>query len=182
MKKRKMKFSGSRLRDIRQIKGISQLKMSNDCGLNQSLVSKYERGEVASPPHYAVEAMARYLGVDADDFYENKFKNVDWTLLGSLRKKVINFQTDEPFTQCEVAKKANCSQAYIARIERGDMKQPDDVYLKAIASALRMTLPEFLKELKNSGEKAKRPTEQTHRVDVHVHVHFHTGNTNDPQS
>lgn len=107
MTARKMKFSGDRLRDIRQSKGISQLQMSNDCGLNQSLVSKYERGEVVSPPHHTVEAMADYLGVDADDFLEG---------------------------------------------------------------------------LKNSGEKAKRSTEQAHRVDVHVYFHFHTEHANNPES
>ncbi len=64
-----MNFSGERLRKIRLSKGISQVQMANDCGLNQSLVSKYERGDVLNPPHYAVKLMADYLNVHPDEFY-----------------------------------------------------------------------------------------------------------------
>jgi transcriptional regulator with XRE-family HTH domain len=71
---RDMKFSGNKLRNIRLSKGISQLQMANDCGLNQSLVSKYERGDVLKPPHDAIEIMASYLGVDADEFYDADFE------------------------------------------------------------------------------------------------------------
>lgn len=91
-----------------------------------------------------------------------KFKNIDWTLLGPLRKKLINPETDEPYTQVYVAKKAKCSQAYIARIEKGDMHNPKEVYVQGIADALRLTLAGLLQQLEKGIED--KPEDERPRV------------------
>ena len=70
-----MNFSGKKLRSIRVSKEISQKQMADDCELNQSLISKYERGDILNPPHHAVKVMADYLNVDPNEFYGADFKH-----------------------------------------------------------------------------------------------------------
>jgi transcriptional regulator with XRE-family HTH domain len=64
-----MKFCGEALRRARMAKGISQVKMATDLKINQSLLSKYERGEVVNVSYQKVQQMADYLNIDADDLY-----------------------------------------------------------------------------------------------------------------
>lgn len=66
---KKMKFCGEALRRARMAKGISQVKMATDLKINQSLLSKYERGEVVNVSYQAVQQMADYLNINASDLY-----------------------------------------------------------------------------------------------------------------
>jgi transcriptional regulator with XRE-family HTH domain len=63
------KFNGRKLRYIREQRGVSQLELSKACEVPQSLLSKYERGEVKSPPASAVQAFADYFNVAYGYFF-----------------------------------------------------------------------------------------------------------------
>ena len=77
-----------------------------------------------------------------------RFGHIEWSSLGSLRKSLINPETGNPYTQAHLAKVANCSQSYIARIEKGqDMRSPDKVIVEGIARALKMPLESLLQQL-----------------------------------
>ena len=57
---------GRRLRELRERQGLSQTKLADQLGINQTLVSQYEQGKLRM--HGAlIAAMARALKVSADD-------------------------------------------------------------------------------------------------------------------
>lgn len=88
------------------------------------------------------------------------FANIDWLLLKPLRLSLKNPDTGEPFTQAHVAKVAGCSQGYIARIEKGEMRKPNEEIVEGIANALRMQVVSLLQQLERGIEDkplAERP-------------------------
>ena len=64
-----MKFSGKKLRAIRQQSEMTQSELSEISGVSQSLISKYEREEVVNPPLSVIKPLANALGKHPDDFY-----------------------------------------------------------------------------------------------------------------
>jgi transcriptional regulator with XRE-family HTH domain len=59
-----MTISGKKLQMLRMAKGVQQKVMAEDLGIGQSLLSKYERDIVKAIPHYTMQKMADYLGVE----------------------------------------------------------------------------------------------------------------------
>ena len=60
------KLIGTRLRDIRRRRGVTQVELAKVAGIDQALVSEYERGTVRL--HGAiVAAFAKALSVSADE-------------------------------------------------------------------------------------------------------------------
>lgn len=58
-----------RLKELRRVKGISQLKLAMDLGMNQNSISRYESG--AREADYAtLIALADYFGVSIDYLLE----------------------------------------------------------------------------------------------------------------
>ena len=55
------------IKRLREQLGMSQLELANKSGVNQSLLSKYERGVVANPPHSALAKLANAAGVSLDE-------------------------------------------------------------------------------------------------------------------
>jgi transcriptional regulator with XRE-family HTH domain len=55
------------IRRLREQLGISQLELATKAGVNQSLLSKYERGDVKNPPHSALKKLADAAGVTLDE-------------------------------------------------------------------------------------------------------------------
>lgn len=77
-----------------------------------------------------------------------QFGHIDWSSLGPLRKSLKDPDTGNSITQAQVARVAACSQAYIARIEKGqDMRSPNEDIVNGIALALRMPLESLLESL-----------------------------------
>lgn len=58
-----MKFNGKKLVDIRRKMNVSQFELARATKVNQSLLSKYERGIVKEPPASAIQAIAEYLEI-----------------------------------------------------------------------------------------------------------------------
>ena len=58
-----MKFNGKKLVDIRRKMNVSQFALAQAAKLNQSLLSKYEKGLVKEPPASAIQAIAEYLEI-----------------------------------------------------------------------------------------------------------------------
>ena len=57
---------GSRLRKIREARGLSQSELARAAGLHPSLISRMERGERSTPAHGTVVSLAKVLNVTAE--------------------------------------------------------------------------------------------------------------------
>ena len=55
------------IKRLREQLGVSQLELAEKSGVNQSLLSKYERGVVKNPPHSALVKLAEAAGVSLDE-------------------------------------------------------------------------------------------------------------------
>ena len=62
-----------RLRDLRVSKGISQLKLAMDLGMNQNSISRYENGE-RQADYKTLIAFANYFNVSLDYLLERTDK------------------------------------------------------------------------------------------------------------
>lgn len=79
------KTIGRRLRELRDRKGMTQARLAEAVGVDQSLVSHYERGEVRV--HGALVAgFAKVLGVSADEILGLKELKASRTSLGKDRR------------------------------------------------------------------------------------------------
>jgi len=84
------KTIGERLRDIRRRRGFTQGELAEKLGLNQPLVSQYERGEIRMHATL-VAALAKVLRVSTDELLGLKASKenglvTDRRLLRQLRK------------------------------------------------------------------------------------------------
>jgi len=75
------------------------------------------------------------------------FYNIDLVSLKSFRAKTYNKKTGKSWLQKDLAEEAGISQAYMARIERGDIKSPNHKYVEAMAAAMEVNVSHLLKSL-----------------------------------
>jgi len=78
-----------RLKEIRNLKGISQRKLGKMIGVAGTVVSKYERG-ICDPSIENLVKMAKIFNVSVDTLVGNDSKIVDLTSLDENRQYVIN--------------------------------------------------------------------------------------------
>ena len=78
-----------RLKEIRNLKGISQRKLGKMIGVAGTVVSKYERG-ICDPSVENLIKMAQIFNVSVDTLVGNDSKIVDITSLDKNRQYVIN--------------------------------------------------------------------------------------------
>lgn len=62
------KFDGTALKKTRLDFGISQSELSRRTGVNQSVISKMERGAIPNPSYEKLIPMADVLNITVDDF------------------------------------------------------------------------------------------------------------------
>lgn len=62
------KFDGTALKKTRLDFGISQSELSRRSGVNQSVISKMERGAIPNPSYEKLIPMADVLNITVDDF------------------------------------------------------------------------------------------------------------------
>ena len=62
------KFDGTALKKTRLDFGISQSELSRRTGVNQSVISKMERGAIPNPSYEKLIPMAYVLNITVDDF------------------------------------------------------------------------------------------------------------------
>jgi len=67
-----MKFNGKKLVDIRRKMNVSQFTLARATKVNQSLLSKYERGIVKEPPASAIQAIAEYLEISTKTLMDDE--------------------------------------------------------------------------------------------------------------
>lgn len=67
-----MRSFPARLRSLRERRGLDRKALGELCGLSQSIVGKYERGE-KTPSLRALVALADLLEVSLDDLLGRKF-------------------------------------------------------------------------------------------------------------
>jgi transcriptional regulator with XRE-family HTH domain len=61
----------ARLRTLRRLSGLSQADLGKLIGASQREISQYERGKTFPRPE-RIEAIARVLGVDVGDLFNNR--------------------------------------------------------------------------------------------------------------
>ena len=81
------------------------------------------------------------------------FANIDWLLLKPFRMSLKIPDTGEPFTQVHLAKFAGCTQSYIARIEKGEMRKSNEQIVEGIANAFQMQQESLLQQLERGIEE-----------------------------
>ena len=77
------------------------------------------------------------------------YDHIDWTGIRRLRQTTRNEDTGKPFTQIEIAKRANITQAYYSKIELGLSRSPDQEKIKGLAAAFSTTASDLLAALPN---------------------------------
>ena len=60
---------GANLRRLREAAGLTQMELGNRCDMQNSVISRYERG-LRDPQLEAIAALARGLGVQAAELVE----------------------------------------------------------------------------------------------------------------
>jgi transcriptional regulator with XRE-family HTH domain len=60
---------GANLRRLREAAGLTQMELGNRCNMQNSVISRYERG-LRDPQLEAIAALAGALGVQAADLVE----------------------------------------------------------------------------------------------------------------
>ena len=61
---------GTNLRRLREAAGLTQMELGNRCNMQNSVISRYERG-LRDPQLEAIAALAEGLGVRAADLVED---------------------------------------------------------------------------------------------------------------
>ena len=64
-------LNGRKIRDLREAKGIDQQTMAGALGINQTMLSRYERGYQKSHSATVLIDICKYLGVSLDDIYDH---------------------------------------------------------------------------------------------------------------
>ena len=64
-----MGFNGKILKKIREQKDVTQVQLCHATNLDQSLLSKYETGQVKDPSAKRIKQFADYLGVPYESFF-----------------------------------------------------------------------------------------------------------------
>jgi transcriptional regulator with XRE-family HTH domain len=136
------------LRFIRQTKGMTQVRLSELCGISQSRLSTYEKGKLRMTPQMA-RRIAGVLGVsvslftDYQDHTPTRIKKVP-----SLRKLKLDegeepsllyhYRLERGLSQKELAERigGQFTQARISRLERGIDKMTKKTAMQ-IAAALK---------------------------------------------
>lgn len=61
-----------KIRDLREAKGIDQQTMAGALGINQTMLSRYERGYQKSHSASVLIDICKYLGVSLSDLYDHE--------------------------------------------------------------------------------------------------------------
>ena len=65
-------LNGRKIRDLREAKGIDQQTMAGALGINQTMLSRYERGYQKSHSASVLIDICKYLGVSLSDLYDHE--------------------------------------------------------------------------------------------------------------
>ena len=74
-----MKFDGSKVKDIREIRGMSQKELSDSSEVSQATISRIEAGEVTDPHFDTVHSISIALKCSISDFLCNYY-SYQWRL------------------------------------------------------------------------------------------------------
>lgn len=127
--------TGSRIKEIRKQKGLTQKQLGEKCGMYESQIRKYENGK-ANPKIETLEKIATGLGVQITDLID------DNTL--SITNDMLQLFSDGNITTIEPSESSNAQEHYLISKFRelnnkGQQKTID--YVEDISQ-----LPEYQKE------------------------------------
>lgn|GEM_PF-1330958 len=67
-----MKFYGNKIKEIREFKGITQLKLADITGISNVYISKLELGKKENPSAQILNKIANALDVSVNEFYKDE--------------------------------------------------------------------------------------------------------------
>ena len=95
---------GDRIRDLRKLKGITQVEMAKLLSTTKQTISKYERGIVTNIPSDKIEALATILETTPEYIqgWEKEKKPVNEDGLTEGQRKLIAFAKTVPEDKVEM--------------------------------------------------------------------------------
>jgi len=133
------KIIGKKIKKMRLAAGYSQADIAKKLKVTQATVSQWESGR-SSPSSKYLEKVEQVLG---------KLNGRDLSSVSVFGAWLRRTRDDHEMSVPELAAKAKVSPLTIYQVESGVVQRPQDATIKAIESALGVSLPkEFSKELK----------------------------------
>ena len=138
---------GSRLKELRICRNLTQKELSVKTGLSLSSIISYEN-DLRSPNLLAVAAIEKFFGITASyllikDHSDEKLSYSSENEFNFF-KNVKNRRIELKLTQADLAKLSGVNQSYISQLEKAMLKPSLEVSLK-ISKALSMTIEELAK-------------------------------------
>lgn len=166
-----VKFSGERLKEIRLNADMSQTELSETSGVNQSNISKMERGAISDPSDETLIQIAAALSRDGLHYTVDDFLVVEKFSGEELRK----IRVKKKISQTQMAEDLYVPRPTISRYETGTIKNPSPLVLQKICDYLQINLEDLFSSQQKKQEKTSETTDQ--KVNVHVHVKIDWGLT-----
>ena len=159
-----VKFSGAVLKQERLNADISQSELSKRSGVNQSMISKMERGAISNPSDEILIQIAAALSTDGLHYTVDDLLVVENFSGEKLRK----IRGKKKISQTQMAEDLGVPRPTISRYETGVIKNPSPTIIEAISDYLQINLEDLFSSQQKKQEKTSETTDQ--RVNVHVHV------------
>lgn len=138
---------GSRLKNLRISRNLTQKELSVKTGLSLSSIISYEN-DLRSPNLLAVAAIEKFFGITASYLLikDHSGEKLSYSSENEFNffKNVKNRRIELKLTQADLAKLSGVNQSYISQLEKAMLKPSLEVSLK-ISKALSMTIEELAK-------------------------------------
>ncbi|MCY0935192.1 helix-turn-helix transcriptional regulator [Streptomyces sp. H34-S4] len=141
-------FDGSKLRDRRVIKRLSQATLAEGLHVKVNAVYRWENG-LAAPPPERFPAIAAFMGTDLDEL----FPRTESPNLADLR-------CDAGMTQADTARYTNTSSPMPVRAAEQGKRPLSDQAVTALAAAYHVTRAELLAAQRRSFGQPEEPKEE----------------------
>lgn len=140
---------GQRLRELRNLRGISQNELSKHIGVSKSSINMYERNE-REPGFETLEAIADFFNVSIDDLL-GKIPHNDLSTGDRLRAKRLEYG----FTRKELSQRCGIAVSRIKKYEDG-LIEPEPETLQRIADSIGVNVTDFIKFIPDGNSPYKK--------------------------
>lgn len=134
-----VKFSGPTLKQMRLNADISQSELSRRSGVNQSVISKMERGAIPNPSGESLVQIAAALSTDATFYTVNDLLVVE-NFSGERLRKI---RAKKNISQAQMAEDLGVPRPTISRYETGAIKKPAPAILETMSDYLQVELEDL---------------------------------------
>jgi len=134
-----VKFSGPTLKQMRLNADISQSELSRRSGVNQSVISKMERGAIPNPSAESLVQIAAALTTDGLPLTVNDLLIVE-NFSGERLRKI---RAKKNISQAQMAEDLGVPRPTISRYETGAIKKPAPAILETMSDYLQVELEDL---------------------------------------